>query len=151
MIGADRLADDLGFALYIENVISNLKSETNVTRKLMHRLLRGAIGIFDKAAGRLVAPTMDGVNCEHGLAEGRHLIPWSKWSAGDIRVKTEICQVKQEYSDQEIFVVGARVTLNNTRNETSDIGLYVVLRPIGPAGFDVKELVVGRDSDALLV
>ena len=107
--------------------------------------------IFDKTAGRLYAPTMDDVNCEHGLADGRHLIPWAKWSAGDITVKTEICQVKRRYSEQEIFVVGARVSLNNTSGETRDIGLYAALRPLGPAGFDVKELDVGGDSDALLV
>jgi hypothetical protein len=107
--------------------------------------------IFDKTAGRLVAPTMDGVKCEHGLADGRYLIPWSKWSAGDITIKTEICQVKQQYSKQEIFVVGARVTLNNTSNEARDVGIYVALRPIGPAGFDVKKLEVARESDALLV
>ena len=107
--------------------------------------------IFDKKSGRLVAPTMDGVNCEHGLADGRYLIPWAKWSAGDITVKTEICEVKQRYSEQEIFVVGARVTLNNTSNETRHVGFYVALRPIGPAGFDIKELEVGRESNALLV
>ena len=107
--------------------------------------------IFDKTAGRLIAPTMDGVNCEHGLADGRYLIPWAKWSAGDITVKTQVCQVQQRYSEQEIFVVGARVTLNNKGNETRDIGLYVALSPLGPAGFDVKELEVGRESDALLV
>lgn len=106
--------------------------------------------IFNKTAGRLVAPTMDGVNCEHGLSGGRYLIPWAKWSAGDIIVKTEICQVKRRYSEQEIFVVGASVTLNNKGDETRDIGLYVTLRPLGPAGFDVKELDLGRASDALL-
>ena len=107
--------------------------------------------IFDKTAGRLVAPTMDGLNCEHGFADGRYLIPWTKWSAGDITIKTQVCQVKQRYSEQEIFVVGARVTLNNMGDETRDIGLYAALRPLGPAGFDVKELEVGRESDALLV
>ncbi|HCO95285.1 MAG TPA: hypothetical protein DIU00_15275 [Phycisphaerales bacterium] len=107
--------------------------------------------IFDKTEGRLVAPTMDGVKCEHGLADGRFLIPWAKWSAGDITVKTEICQVIRRYSEKEIFVVGARVTINNTGNETKDAGFYVVLRPLGPAGFDVKQLDVSSESDALLV
>ena len=107
--------------------------------------------IFDKTAGRLVAPTMDGVKCEHGLAGGRYLMPWVKWSAGDITIKTQVCQVRQRYSGKEIFVVGARVTLNNTSDETRDVGLYVALRPLGPAGFDVKELDIGRESDALLV
>jgi len=90
--------------------------------------------IFDKTEGRLVAPTMDGVKCEHSLAGRRYLIPWTKWSAGDITVKTEICQVGRKYSGQEIFVVGARVTLSNTSDEKKNVGLYVALRPIGPAG-----------------
>jgi len=107
--------------------------------------------IFDKTAGRLVAPTMGNVKCEHGLAEGRYLIPWAKWSADDIIVKTEVCEVKQRYSEAEVFIVGARATLNNTDSETRDIGLYVALRPLGPAGFVVKELTVGGDSNALLV
>jgi hypothetical protein len=107
--------------------------------------------IFDKTAGLLVAPTMDDVNCEHGLADGRYLIPWTKWSAGDITVKTEICQVKRRYSEQEIFVVGARMTLNNTSGETRDVGVYAALRPIGPAGFDVKKLTVSSEFDTLLV
>jgi hypothetical protein len=115
----------------------------------------GSYGVYfwicDKAAGQLVAPTMDSVNCEHGLADGRYLIPWSKWSAGDITVKTEICQVKRIYSEQEIFVVGARVTLNNSSNETRDAGFYVALRPIGPAGFDVKKLTVDKEYDSLIV
>ncbi|HUT46613.1 MAG TPA: hypothetical protein VMX36_10035, partial [Sedimentisphaerales bacterium] len=65
--------------------------------------------IFDKTAGRLIAPTMDSVNCEHGLAGGRYLMPWAKWSAGDITIKTQVCQIQQRYSGQEIFVVGAHV------------------------------------------
>jgi len=107
--------------------------------------------IFDKTTGRLYAPTMDGVKCEHGLADGQYLIPWSKWSVGDISVKTEICQVKQRHAEQEIYVVGARVTLNNTSDEIKDVGFYMALRPIGPAGFDVKEIEVAKESDAILV
>ena len=38
--------------------------------------------LFDKNADRLFAPTMTAVKCEHGLADGRYLIPWAKWSAG---------------------------------------------------------------------
>ncbi|MHC4325586.1 MAG: hypothetical protein ACYSUX_15070 [Planctomycetota bacterium] len=107
--------------------------------------------IFDKAAGRLAAPTMDGIKCEHGLADERYLVPWSKWSSGGITIKTEVCQVRRRYSEREIFVAGALVTVRNTSNETKDAGLYVALRPIGPAGFDVKEIDLTKESDALLV
>jgi hypothetical protein len=107
--------------------------------------------VFDRNTGRLFAPTMDGVKCEHGLADGRYLIPWAKWSAGDITVKTEVCQVKRNSPEAKVFVVGSRVTLNNTSNEAREAALYVALRPLGPAGFDVKEIAVSKQGDALLV
>lgn len=107
--------------------------------------------LFDRHTNRLVAPTMDDIKCEHGLADGRYLIPWSKWSAGDITVKTEICEVKLASPKGEVFIVGCRVTLNNTGTEKRNVALYVALRPLGPAGFDVKKLTVSKDGDALLV
>lgn len=107
--------------------------------------------LFDKSAGRLIAPTMDGVKCEHGLADGRYLIPFSKWPAGDITVKTEVCEVKRGSPKGEVFIVGSRVRLNNTGKEKREVALYVALRPLGPAGFDVKKLTVDKEGDALLV
>jgi len=107
--------------------------------------------LFDKKAGRLIAPTMDGVKCEHGLADGKYLIPFSKWSAGDITVKTEVCEVKRPSPKGEVFIVGSLVTLKNTGKETKKIVLYAALRPLGPAGFDVKKLTVCKEEDVLLV
>jgi hypothetical protein len=107
--------------------------------------------IFDKNIGRLFAPTMDGVKCEHGLADERYLIPWAKWSAGDITIKTEVCEIKRSFQKADVFIVGSRVTLNNTCNKAREVILYVALRPLGPAGFDVKELAVSSEGDALLV
>jgi hypothetical protein len=107
--------------------------------------------LFDRNTGRLIAPTMDGVKCEHGLADGKYLIPWSKWSAGDITVKTEVCEVKRPSPKGEVFIVGSRVTLENTGKETKKIALYVALRALGPAGFDIKKLTVSKEGDALLV
>jgi hypothetical protein len=107
--------------------------------------------IFDKTANRLVAPTMDGIKCEHGLADGRYLIPWAKWSVGDIKVKTEVCEVKKRSPNAEVFVVGSRVILNNTGDRQRETALYVALRALGPAGFDVEKLAVSREGDALLV
>src|SRR4051812_26354654 len=43
--------------------------------------------VFDPQSGKLTAPTMDGVKCEHGLGEGGALIPWSAWSAGDLALR----------------------------------------------------------------
>jgi len=115
--------------------------------------------VFDKATGKLFAPTMDDVECEHGLAEGRYLIPWAKWSAGAwatssagaITVTTELCEVKRSSREGNLFVVGSRVALENGGDEGRAIGLYVALRPLGPAGFDVRELAVSKEGDALLV
>ena len=107
--------------------------------------------VFDKEGGRLFAPTMNAVKCEHGLAGGRYLIPWSKWFAGEITVKSEVCQVKRSSPDGNIYVVGSRVTLENTGDKKGDILFYAALRPLGPAGFDVKKLSVCPEGDALLV
>ncbi|MBL7185585.1 MAG: hypothetical protein ISS70_04615 [Phycisphaerae bacterium] len=106
--------------------------------------------LFDKKEGRLFAPTMDGVKCEHGLAGGRYLIPWAEWSAGDITVMTEVCEVRRSSPNGNMFVVGSRVVVNNTGDRDRDIALYVALRPLGPAGFDVTEFSVCPKGDALL-
>ena len=106
--------------------------------------------LFDKKADRLFAPTMDGVKCAHGLADGRYLIPWAKWSAGDIAVMTEVCEVKRNSPDGDVYVVGSRVKLTNIGSRPADVVLYVALRPLGPAGFDVTELSVCPKGDALL-
>ena len=59
------------------------------------------------AAARLVAPTMDGVRCERGLAGRGYLIPWSRWRAGDLTVRTEVCEVRRPSPGGAVFVVGA--------------------------------------------
>ena len=59
----------------------------------------GSYGVYfwatDPATGKLVAPTMDGVKVEHGLPPGGALIPWAKWSAGNLAIKTEVCHTLQ--------------------------------------------------------
>ncbi len=107
--------------------------------------------LFDKNTGQLIAPTMEGVKCEHGLAEGRYLIPWSEWLAGDVTVSTELCQVKRSCSSGDVLIVGSRVGLNNAGDKVRDVALYVALRPLGPAGFAVKKLAISQQGDALLV
>ena len=47
--------------------------------------------VWNAAERKLYAPTMDGSGCEHGLGDGGLLIPWSKWAAGSIAVRTEVC------------------------------------------------------------
>jgi len=101
--------------------------------------------------GRLTAPTMPGVACRHGLAEGGLLIPWSAWSAGTVAVKTEICHVLRGAPAGAAHVVGARVHLTNTGKAARAVGLYAAIRALGPAGWPVKRIAVSDTGDALLV
>jgi hypothetical protein len=107
--------------------------------------------LYDKATEKLFAPTMKEVNCEHGLAPGGYLIPWSNWSAGEIAVHSELCHVLQDSRAGRVHVVGTRVTLRNAASGPKVVSLYAALRPLGPAGFDVRSLRVSDDGDALLV
>jgi hypothetical protein len=107
--------------------------------------------LYDTAAGRLFAPTMKNVPCEHGLAEGGYLVPWTKWTAAEVEVRSEICHVLQDSPQGHIHVVGARVVLRNTGQQNRAVSLYAALRPLGPAGFDVRNLRAAETSDALLV
>lgn len=144
-----RIHIPIGIANTLDTVKTFVEAEGNFSPGF------GSYGIylwlFDRNTGSPFAPTMDGVKCEHGLADGKYLIPWSKWSADDIVVKTEICEVKRPSPKGDVFIVGCRVTLNNTGKEKKKIALYAALRPLGPAGFDVKKLAVSKEGDALLV
>jgi hypothetical protein len=110
----------------------------------------GSYGIYfwvwDDQAKRLYAPTMDDVKCEHGLAPGGLLIPWSKWRAGDVEVKTEVCQVERDCPTGKVQVVAARVALANLAQGPQagpwKGGLYVAVRPPGPAGGAVTSISV---------
>src|SRR3954469_5647523 len=55
--------------------------------------------VYDHKAGKLTAPTMDGVKVDHGLAPGGLPIPWSRWKVGDVVVRSEVCQVEQKRQD----------------------------------------------------
>ena len=107
--------------------------------------------LYDPAAGRLFAPTMKDVPCAHGLAEGGYLIPWAKWTAGALEIRSEICHVLQDSPQGQVHVVGARVTVRNSERESKAVCLYAALRPLGPAGFAVHSLRVDAAGDALLV
>jgi len=115
----------------------------------------GSYGVYfwlhGQAAGRLFAPTMKDVPCEHGLAEGGYLIPWAKWSAGDLAVNSELCHVLQDSPQGQVHVVGAKVIITNAAHQPRPVFLYAALRPLGPAGFAVRSLRVNEADDALLV
>jgi hypothetical protein len=107
--------------------------------------------LYDPTAGKLFAPTMAGAACAHGLGEGGYLIPWSKWQAGVVEVKAELCHVLRDSPAGQVHVVGARATLRNVAATPAIVSLYAALRPLGPAGFDVHRLDVSDTGDALLV
>jgi hypothetical protein len=107
--------------------------------------------LYDPAVQRLFSPTMPEAACEHGLAPGGYLIPWSKWNAGEVVVRSELCHVLQDSPAGRVHVVAARVTLRNAANQPRTVSLYAALRPLGPAGFDVYDLRVSDAGDALLV
>ena len=46
--------------------------------------------VYDSTENKLWSPTMEEVSNTHGLADGRALIPWSEWTAGAVRVRTEV-------------------------------------------------------------
>jgi hypothetical protein len=50
-----------------------------------------------------------------------------------------------------VYLVGARARLTNTADGPQRVSLYVALRRLGPAGFDVRKLAVSSAGDALLV
>jgi hypothetical protein len=107
--------------------------------------------VFDPAAGKLTAPTMDGVKVERGLSGQGYLIPWSAWEAAGLQVKTEVCEVKRDSPAGPVFVVGARVQVTNPSPQEFRLVLYAELRALGPAGGPVKQLAVSDDGTALLV
>jgi hypothetical protein len=99
----------------------------------------------------LTAATMEGVRCEHGLGPGGLLMPWARWRAGSIEVRSELCQVACASPTGEVQVVAARVRLTNTGTERQQVRLIAWLRPLGPAGGPVRALAVSDRKDALLV
>ncbi|HUU93909.1 MAG TPA: hypothetical protein VM238_22170 [Phycisphaerae bacterium] len=108
------------------------------------------VWVYDPEAKQLVAPTTDGVTCEHGLPPTGHLIPWSRWTAAGLAVKTEVCEVRRTSSAGDVFVVAARTHLTNPGTAERKVSLYVALRPLGAAGGPVKKLAVSNEGDALL-
>ncbi len=107
--------------------------------------------VWDEASKRLVAPTMDGVDCEHGLGAGGALMPWSRWRAGGIEIKTEVCEVQRMVHTNSICVVAARVHLTNQGESAVNAVLYVAVRPLGPAGGAIRSIGFSEVNDTLAV
>jgi len=107
--------------------------------------------LYDPETKTLAAPTMNHIQCQHGLHDDGYLIPWIVWKYEDIEVKIEICEIKRQSPKGNIFVVGTYVYLRNFGNNSKRIYLYAVLRPLGPAGGAVNKIDVSDDGYALIV
>ena len=106
--------------------------------------------VYDPETKKLTAPTMDGVTVKHGLAPGGLLIPWSEWAAGDIAVRTEVCQVARGSPQGDVLVAASRATLKNTGAAERKVSLYAAIRPLGAAGGSVQHLAITDEGDALV-
>ena len=107
--------------------------------------------LFDIDSGRLIAPTMDGVEVSHGLAAGTLLIPWSEWGAGEMNVRTEVCQVQLDSPAGPVFVAAVRARVANRGRSARRVALYATLRPLGAAGGALSRLEVAASGDTLVV
>jgi hypothetical protein len=114
--------------------------------------------IYDPATGKLTAPTMDGVESQHGLNGVGHLIPWITWKAGDFSVREDVCHTFQTMpriglpgQPPSLHIVGTRVQIMNNSKDEKPLVLYAALRSLGPSGWPVKKLEVSADGSALLV
>lgn len=106
--------------------------------------------LYDLDAHKLLTPAAEGVRGRHGLPEGGALLPWSEWSIGELTVTTEVCEVRCTSPSGEVFVVGAKARVTN-QGPARRVALYAALRPLGPAGWDVRQLEVAPEGDLLLV
>ena len=107
--------------------------------------------LYDPRTGKLTAPGLPGVTRRHGLTPEGYLIPWTTWSAGTLRVRTDLCHVRIETPKGPGHVVAARVRLANAGKAPRRAQLYAAVRGLGPAGWAVRELAVSDSGDALLV
>jgi len=107
--------------------------------------------VYDRDRRKLAAPTVNGVECDRGLAGTGYLIPRSRWSAGDVAVKTEVCQVERDSPAGRLQVVAARVHMTGGADAPRKVSLLTALRPLGAAGGPIRSLAVSDDGDALLI
>jgi len=104
--------------------------------------------VYDRDSGKLVAPTMEGAQCERGLADTGYLIPHSRWPVDDVAVKTEVCQVERDSPGGKVQVVAARAHLTNGGDSTRTVSLFAALRPLGASGGPVRSLAIRIEGDS---
>jgi hypothetical protein len=105
-----------------------------------------AFWIYEPKSRRYFAPTQDDVPHTRGLGSVGALIPWTRWKAGNIDVRTEVCQAARETPKGDAQVVGTRVTVTNRGELAAKCTLYVAITPIGAAGGPLHELRIENDT-----
>ena len=93
--------------------------------------------VYDWLSQRLMASTMDGVPCDHGLRELGFLIPWSEWNSGPLRIRSEVCHMQRR---------GARTKPTLLRHACS----YITLMRESGSSRRAKTVLVRWGFDVLL-
>ncbi len=106
--------------------------------------------LYDRELGSLAAPTFESIPTRRGLTPEGHLIPWVEWDALEATVRSELCSVMRPTPNGDATITAARVRVTNHAASARRLRLYVALRPLGPAGYDVHALAVGEDGISLL-
>ena len=108
--------------------------------------------LYDVEGKRLIAATMDGVESHATLSPEGFLVPRTTLNASGVSLLTELGAVRRSApSGEPMVLVGARACLTNPGERERRMALYVALRPLGPAGGDVRRLEATEAGDALLV
>ena len=89
---------------------------------------------------KLIAPTTQGVKVDRGLSPEGYLIPWTAWSSGPIRVRSELCSVLVKSPQGPLVITTQRNTVTNTAADPQTISYFIVLRALGPAGGKVADI-----------
>ncbi|MDP6637110.1 MAG: hypothetical protein QGG42_19600 [Phycisphaerae bacterium] len=146
------LTDKIHIPIGIPNTLDSLKTFVQAEGCFSPGI--GSYGIYyrvyDRKEGKLTAPAAKDAQLTWGLADDKYLIPWTQWSAGPIKVRTELCQIVRRADGRETPLVGSRARITNTSDQARRISVYAMLRPMGPAGFNVRKLAVSPAGDALL-
>jgi hypothetical protein len=105
--------------------------------------------LYDHEAKRLIAATKDGV-FHYGLGPGV-LMPSTMVSAGNLIMFSQVYATKQASPKGDIYLVGATANLTYRGEGDRKVSLFAALRPLGPAGGDVKSIRVSASDGAILV
>jgi hypothetical protein len=106
--------------------------------------------LYDRDQQALAAPTMAGVPSRRGLSPEGYLIPWVEWQAFGVAVRGQYCSLAQPSPAGEATVTALRLRLTSHDSAPRRLRLFVALRPLGPAGYDVRALAVDDQRLALL-